>query len=140
MITVAVTNVSGRRLLSSAEFRRITASVCRKEKVRNAEFSFVVLGSREIRSINRKFLRHDYVTDVITFPLDQRRVQAEIYINGEIIERQANEHGVTRRNEMIRLVVHGTLHALGYDDTTPAMAKKMTIRQERYVAALSVKQ
>lgn len=138
MIVVDVTSAAGVRTLSGAAFREIVRHVCSKQKVRTAEFSFVVVNDTMIRAINKKFLKHDYVTDVITFPLEQQRIVAEIYINAQQMRRQAKENGVTMKNEMTRLIVHGILHALGYDDLTAAAKRTMDSIQERYVAELSL--
>lgn len=138
MITVDVTAANGIRTQPKAEFRRIVQVVCRKQNITDAEFTFVIVNDRMIRSMNKKFLRHDFVTDVITFPMEQNRNVAEIYINAQQLKRQAKENGVTMKNELIRLVVHGILHTVGYDDTTPTAKKRMDSLQERYVAELSL--
>ncbi len=138
MITTAVTTSGTTSVLSKREFHRIAAFVCIKEKVRKGDFSFVVVTDVPMRKMNKKFLHHDFVTDVITFPLEERYVSAEIYINGQQARRQAKEYNISQKNEMTRLSVHGILHALGYDDTTAAQRKKMELVQERYVAELSL--
>jgi probable rRNA maturation factor len=140
MIVVDVTSASGQQFMTKAAVREVVGFVCGKEKVKSAEFSFVIVNDAMIRSINKKFLKHDYVTDIITFPMEQKSIVAEIYINAQQMTRQAKELGVTKRNEMTRLVVHGILHAIGYEDTTAAKKKKMDAVQERYVAALSSKE
>jgi rRNA maturation RNase YbeY len=139
MITVDVTAAEGLRTLPKAEFRKVVQHVCRRHKVTAAEFSFVIVDDRTIRSINKKFLKHDVVTDIITFPLENDRIAAEIYICAPQMRRQAKEQQVTVTNEMTRLIVHGILHTLGYDDTTSAKKKEMDAIQERYVAQLSLK-
>lgn len=140
MITVDVAAAAGQRAFPGAAVRRIVAFVCDAERVKAGHFSFVVVDDRMMRSINKKFLRHDYVTDILTFPMEEGEAVSEIYINAQQMKRQAAENGVTAKNEMIRLIVHGILHTLGYDDTTPKTKTLMERRQERYVAALSVKQ
>lgn len=139
MITVDVAAAAGQRAFPGATVRRIVAHVCRAERVKAGHFSFVVVNDRLMRSINKKFLRHDYVTDILTFPMEEGEAVAEIYINAQQMKRQAAENGVTVRNEMLRLVVHGILHTLGYDDTAPKAKSVMEQRQERYVAALDRK-
>jgi rRNA maturation RNase YbeY len=139
MISVTVTKAYSETPFSLAAVRRAAEFACRRERVKNAELSFVVVNSRTIRTMNKKFLGHDFITDVITFPLEQRGVHAEIYINGQQAKRQARENGVTVQNEMTRLVIHGTLHAIGYDDTKKASKTRMDSIQERYVAELSLR-
>ena len=139
MISVSlVRSLRGTRI-SLKDVERIASYVCKKEKVRDAELSFVIIDDGKIRTINKKFLGHDYSTDVITFPLEEKKVSAEIYINARQLKRQAKENGVTAQNEMTRLVVHGTLHAIGYDDTKSLSKKRMFAVQERYVEQLSLK-
>ncbi len=143
MITTSLTivsNVPRDVSLSASAVEKIIQHVCKAERIKDAELSFVIINDGRIRTINRNFLRHDYVTDVITFPLEQKQVSAEIYINGQQAKRQAKEHQVSVKNEMTRLVVHGTLHAIGYDDTTPTSKKRMDSIQERYVSELSLNQ
>lgn len=138
MIKVALTVVSKDVAVAPSLVQKAAHYVCLAESVKHAELSFVIINDARIRTINRKFLGHDYVTDVITFPLEQKEVSAEIYINSRQAKRQAKEHHVSVKNEMIRLVVHGTLHAIGYDDTTATAKKKMDTVQERYVSDLSL--
>ncbi|MEW6061915.1 MAG: rRNA maturation RNase YbeY [Bacteroidota bacterium] len=123
--------------LRKGDIRRIVSHVCRQEHVWRAELSIVLVDDKAIQTMNKHFLGHDYVTDVITFPLEHDRISAEVYINVQQAKRQAKEHGVSVQNEMTRLVVHGTLHALGYDDTTSRKRKMMHTVQERYVSDLS---
>ena len=87
--------------------------------------SIVVLGDRAIRAINKRFLGHDYATDVITFPLDDLELDGEIYLSADTAARQAREYGVGRTNEILRLVVHGVLHLVGFDDATPQQRQRM---------------
>jgi len=139
MITVDVAAAAGLRAFPGTAVRRIVAHVCNAERVKSGHFSFVIVNDRMMRAINKKFLGHDYVTDILTFPMEEGEAVAEIYINAKQMKRQAGENGVTVTNEMLRLVVHGILHTLGYDDTTPKAKKEMERRQERYVAALDRK-
>jgi rRNA maturation RNase YbeY len=139
MIVVDVTSASSIRTLPKSAFRSIVGYVCAQQKVTEAEFSFVIVDDSTIRSINKKFLKHDFVTDVITFPLEEKRIVAEIYINAQQMKRQAKENGVTMKNEMVRLAVHGILHTMGFDDLTAAAKKRMETVQERYVGELSLK-
>lgn len=136
MIEVALTVVSNDLPVSASLVKRAAVYVCMAESVKHAELSFVIINDGRIRTINRKFLGHDYVTDVITFPLEHDMVSAEIYINGQQARRQARRHHVSVRNEMLRLVVHGTLHAIGYDDIKAASKKRMITIQEQYVSEL----
>ena len=139
MISVSLTKAFRSLRISLKEVQHIVFFVCKKENVRHAELSFVIIDDGAMRAINKNFLRHNYITDVITFPLEEQGVSAEIYINARQLRRQAKGNKVSVKNEMTRLLVHGTLHAIGYDDTKPLNKRKMFAVQERYVKQLSLK-
>ena len=84
--------------------------------------------------MNRRYLRHDHVTDVISFPLweiDEPPV-GDIYIGYEQAQRQAEEAGVALEQEIARLAIHGTLHVLGHehpDDETRTTSKMWQLQE-----------
>lgn len=87
--------------------------------------SVYVTTNADIREINRRFLKHDYATDVISFDT------GDIVISSEFAKAYSNSHSIPFKEEVARYLVHGTLHLLGYDDRKPADYKKMHARQER---------
>jgi probable rRNA maturation factor len=134
MIRVAVFNAHPRRRIAREPIGRTVRLVLKGEKIHRASVSVIFIDSRRTRKINRKYLAHDAITDVISFPLGTEGVlEGEIYINLDLAREQAAEYGVTKSNEITRLVVHGTLHLAGYDDRKPRQAARMHARQERYV-------
>ena len=84
--------------------------------------------------MNRDFLGHDYHTDVITFPLEERPLEGEIYIDLDTAAAQAREYGVRFQLEVRRLVIHGMLHLLGYDDATPTLRAEMSALEDRFLS------
>ncbi|GIV49982.1 MAG: hypothetical protein KatS3mg038_0503 [Candidatus Kapaibacterium sp.] len=104
-----------------------------QEGIRTALVTVVLCDDATITAINAEFLQHNWATDVVTFPLCQSPLEGEIYISVETAARQAAEYGIALRTELIRLAVHGTLHLLGYDDTTDGARTTMHARQEAYV-------
>ena len=133
--------VAGRRpALPPATVRRIAAAVLRGER-RDADLSVTFLGPVTMRRLNRRYKGHDEPTDVIAFTLatpDERTV-GDVYLCAAVAARQARAHGVSRRQELVRLVVHGILHVLGHDhpDGAERTRSAMWRRQERYVERLA---
>jgi probable rRNA maturation factor len=132
--------VSGRpSALSAAAVERVVRGVLRGER-RRARVSVTFLGPVRMRALNRQYLRHDHPTDVISFALAGRdgELHGDVYICRAVALRNAQEAGVSVRQELIRLVVHGTLHVLGYDhpDDDQRLRSPMWKRQERYVKRL----
>jgi probable rRNA maturation factor len=124
------------------ETLRAIQSVLKDESAPSFRLSVVFVGSRTIRTMNRRFLGHDYVTDVIAFPLgedDEPGAQAEVYVNLDRAKSQAREYGVTFAEETRRLLIHGALHVMGYSDATPGTKAAMTRRENEHLARLSKK-
>jgi probable rRNA maturation factor len=133
--------VSGRRLpLSRALVGRIVRQVLRSEQ-REAVVSVTFLGRDAMRRLNREHKGYDEPTDVLTFALTDPTGGSlgDIYICPWVARREARARGIPLRQELIRLIVHGTLHAVGQDHPEgPARTRSaMWRRQERYVEALA---
>ncbi len=119
---------------------RAIRSVLKDESARSFRLSVVFVGSRTIRAINRRFLGHDYVTDVISFPLGEEHepgAQAEIYVNLDRAKSQARDYRVSFAEETRRLLIHGTLHLRGYFDASPRQKARMTRREDFHLSRLT---
>jgi probable rRNA maturation factor len=88
-----------------------------REGVTQGEFSITFLPDADALELNRRWLGHDWVPDVLSFALHDPGDPpvGDIYVGIEQAGRQAKEHRIDLNEELIRLAVHGTLHALGYD-------------------------
>ena len=121
----------------------VARAVLRAERVRNALLSITLVDRAAIARLNRAHLGHRRPTDVISFGF--ARVSArdpvigDVYIAPAVAGDNARAHGVSAREEMVRLVVHGTLHVLGHDhpDGPSRTASPMWKRQERLVRRLT---
>lgn len=97
--------------------RRAARAALDHDAVADAELSVTLLDDDAMRDLNRDWLGHDRATDVIAFPLEAGDAAplGDVYIGVERAIAQAAEVGVSTREELVRLVVHGTLHVLGHD-------------------------
>ena len=133
--------VNGRRLpLSRALVRRVVRAVLQAER-RDALISVTFLGRDSMRRLNAEHTGHDGPTDVLAFPLAAPSGQTigDVYICPWVARQEARTRGIPIREELIRLVVHGTLHALGreHPEGPERTRSAMWRRQERYVEALA---
>jgi len=133
--------VNGRRLpLSRALVRRVVESVLEAEG-RRGLVSVTFLGRDSMRRLNAAHKGHDRPTDVLTFTLGgpKGQVIGDVYICPWVARGEARARGIPLREELIRLVVHGTLHALGreHPEGPDRTRSAMWRRQERYVEALT---
>jgi probable rRNA maturation factor len=114
----------------------------RAEGVRDALVSITMLSRTTMARLNRRHLGHTGATDVISFgfqrPSSRDPVVGDIYVCPDVARANAHERGVSVREEVTRLVVHGTLHVLGYDhpEDESREASAMWSRQERIVRRL----
>ena len=96
----------------------LARAVLEAEGVTDAAISIAFVRPSTIATVNREHLGHKGPTDVISFPLAAAGgapLGGDIYICPDVAARNAVEHGVGLREEIARLVVHGTLHVLGHD-------------------------
>ena len=133
MLTVAVHFAAPAGSIGRAVFLAAAMQVYRGERLRAASITYVVVDDPSIRRINRRFLGHDFPTDVITFPLDETPREAEIYISVDTARRQARQFRVSLREEIMRLAIHGFLHVCGYDDADEPQRARMVEAQERHL-------
>jgi probable rRNA maturation factor len=133
--------VSGRRLpLSRALVQRVVQAVLRSER-RDAVISVTFVGRDAMRRLNAEHKDHDFPTDVLTFALTDPAggTIGDVYICPWVARREARSRSIPLREELIRLIVHGTLHVLGRDhpEGTARTRSAMWRRQERYVENLA---
>lgn len=132
--------VSGAGALPARSVRAAVAHVLAGEG-REAALSVAFLGPEPMRDLNRQYKGKDATTDVLAFALPQPdgTLAGDIYICRDVAAREARERGMPLREELLRLVVHGTLHVLGWDhpDGAECEHSEMWQRQERYVRELA---
>lgn len=120
--------------LPVARLKRLARTVRRGEKLRSGDLSIAFVDRATMRKANRRFLRHDYDTDVLAFPLESPML-GEIVISTDFAVKEARTRGLPVLEEVFRYLVHGILHLAGYDDHSPGAKRKMWARQERYLRA-----
>ena len=132
---------SVRRLsISRARVREAATAALRAERVKDAMLSITLVGRAAISRLNRRYLGHHGPTDVISFGLGRvgkrGAVIGDIYICADVARENARLQGISGGEEVLRLVVHGTLHVLGYDHPrgSARTASRMWRKQERILA------
>ena len=87
-----------------------------------------------LRDINRRFLSHDYFTDIVTFDLSESEpIEAEIYISADRVRENAHNIGVSFKSELHRVVFHGVLHLCGYGDKMQKEKEQMRSLENAYL-------
>ena len=126
--------------LDENRVRAVVTAVLDGEGAGEAIVSVTFLSGPAMRGLNRRTLGRDHATDVVAYALAHPgHVVGDVYVCPAVARRSAHAAGVSVAEELVRLVVHGVLHVLGYDHPRDhgREASPMWQRQERYVAALS---
>lgn len=122
------------RLRKAKECLRFIEKVIRSEKMLTGDLSFIITSDKKILEINRKFLNHNYYTDVIAFGYNKGKViNGEIYISIDTVKINADNYKVSLRSEVVRNMIHGTLHLCGYEDKSKSEKSVMKKIEEKYL-------
>lgn len=102
------------------------------------ELSYLFCSDNKILEINKKHLDHDYYTDIITFNLSnsQKIIRGEIYISLERVGENAKKLNQTFENELNRVLIHGVLHLMGYEDHTDEERSEMRAKEDYCLSLL----
>lgn len=107
------------------------------EKKQIGELNYIFCSDPYLRKMNKKYLGHDYFTDIITFPAntdDGKTLGGDIFISIPRIKINAKAYGVSFSEELRRVLAHGLLHLCGYNDQTDAEVKEMRKKEDRCLA------
>jgi probable rRNA maturation factor len=104
------------------------------------ELNFILCSDDYLLKINQQYLDHDTYTDVITFDNSEtpKTIVGDIFISMERIQENAKSFKSTVFEELSRVMVHGTLHLLGYKDKSKTDKSLMTAREDHYLGKLKV--
>ena len=122
LMEIILNNLQKKIPIPRAKILKTAQTACRKLGVKGS-LSIVFVGARRMRTSNKKYLGHDYVTDVLTFDLGEGH--AEIIICPRVAHSYAKDHQTSTEKEIILYVIHGILHLAGYDDHTPQDIDRM---------------
>jgi len=94
--------------------------------------NFIALNSEDIIQVNKKYLNHDYSTDVISFDysLEYGFLSGDIFVCPEVVQQNSDHYETSYFDEMLRVLIHGLLHFLGFDDKKDIERLSMTEEEE----------
>ncbi len=135
-----IENTHPRLRLDEEALRRLVQCVLDAEG-RTAAYLGIILADHDtVLDLNRTYLAHDYLTDVLSFPLNDDTagaVDGEVYVDLDTAAEQHETYTVSFEEEARRYVVHGLLHLLGYDDATDDARAAMRHLEDRYLGECS---
>jgi len=118
--------------------RQWLSAVAVREGYALGDLTYVFCTDDELRDINKRFLQHDYYTDVITFDYTQDKMASgDVFISIDRVNENAQTLGYQFVDELHRVLVHGLLHLMGYKDDTVASKNEMRSLEDLYLSLRS---
>lgn len=97
--------------------------------------SYIFCSDEYLWNINKQFLQHDYYTDIITFDYVKNNIiSGDLFISYDRIKDNAEKFNVLRETELLRVMIHGVLHLIGYDDITDELEKEIHQKEDFYLS------
>ena len=118
---------------------RLVAYVLQAEQCTWHYVGVILSDHATVLELNRTYLGHNYLTDVLSFALHiaGEAVEGEVYVDLDTAYERHEEFNTSFDDEVRRYAIHGLLHLIGYDDATPEEKAAMRIREDRYLLAVS---
>ena len=131
MISIEIANQQKVLEVDRQRLKAAVAAVLQEERIEDAQISLAVVDDETIHELNRRYLQHDYATDVLSFVLQrsQQRLEGEVIVSAETAVSNARRYGWEPGDELLLYVIHGALHLLGVDDGTPVGREEMRGRE-----------
>lgn len=121
--------------LSRSSIQALISRVFKSENAKLNTLDVNMVNNSNIRKINRDFLKHDYFTDIITFPYesDRNEIDGEIFISLDRVKENSDFYDVNYSQELKRVIIHGVLHLLGYNDKTKKEKEAIRKKENFYL-------
>lgn len=139
-MSVEITNRQRRFRINRKEVENLAALVLAGEGVGEREVSLLLVNNDQIRELNRRYLKRNYPTDVLSFPQNEgpdcninNRFLGDVVLSTEQILLQTPENGERVEDEFALCLIHGILHLLGYSDHPSDFREIMRLREEKFL-------
>lgn len=122
-----------------AESTRVThwlTDVAASEDCHIASLVYIFCSDEHLLTVNQQFLHHDYYTDIITFDYcdgSSEPIEGDVFISIDRVRENATRLSNAFEDELLRVMVHGLLHLIGYNDTTSELKRSMRRLEDKYL-------
>lgn len=121
-------------LSNRTALKNFIESIFKSEKQKLKSLQYVFCTDEYLLDINRRYLQHDFYSDIITFELgEEGATEGEIYISTDRVRDNAQELGKSIKEELHRVIFHGALHLCGYKDKLKKDKVEMRQKEDRYL-------
>ncbi|MFN0199977.1 MAG: rRNA maturation RNase YbeY [Bacteroidia bacterium] len=122
----------GFKLAHKLKLKSWIKSVIATHSQQLSELNYIFVSDEELYQINLERLQHNYYTDIITFyyHAENQPIMSDIYISVDRVAENAKDLGANVEDELHRVMIHGVLHLLGFDDHGETNAKEMRNKED----------
>ncbi|KUO62293.1 hypothetical protein APF79_07200 [bacterium BRH_c32] len=122
-------------LINKENITEIIRIITKELSIKKYHFACSFVSQESILAINKTHLKHDYYTDIITFNYgnENGKLEAEFYISPEEAKNNSKRFKIELKSELIRLVIHGILHCIGFNDKTNNEKKEMRMKENELI-------
>jgi probable rRNA maturation factor len=120
-------------LQDRTKLKKFIEGAFRKEKKKLRSLNIIFCSDNDLLVINRRYLKHDFYTDIITFELSENGepIEGEVYISIDRVKDNSRKLKEPLRREFHRVIFHGVLHLCGYNDKSRTDSAKMRTNEEK---------
>ena len=124
------------KINNKKKLRLLFKEVCKQEKAVLSFVNCIFCSDEYLHKINKKHLKHNFLTDIITFDFSEKKnqIEGDLYISVDRVKDNAKKYKDTFLDETTRVVLHGLLHLIGYNDKTEKEKKRMRVLENKYVS------
>ena len=127
------------KISNKKEIRVLLKKICKKENKKISFINYVFCSDNRLLEINKKYLNHTSLTDVVTFDFstNKKNIEGDVYISIDRVKENAKKYKETFKKELLRIIIHGLLHLIGFLDKTKEEKNTMTLKENEYLSLYS---
>ena len=124
------------RLLKQKELSKWITSAAISHRFKIKEINYIFCSDKYLLNLNKKFLKHNFYTDIITFDnsSEKKTISGDIFISYESVKTNSKKFNSSLKDELHRVMIHGVLHLIGFKDKTPEDQKAMRKAEDEWLA------
>jgi len=127
------------KLKNKTLYKAAVLAFAKEEGARIGTINYVFCSDDYLLELNKTYLNHDYYTDILSFPLSLEPIAGDIFISIDRVRENATTFNTDFTTELSRVIAHGLLHFLGYDDHTENNIRMMREKENEFIRTLMEK-
>jgi probable rRNA maturation factor len=125
------------RIAGKKEIKTCVSDILADHNKKIGDINIILTSDRYLLEINKKYLKRNYLTDIITFDFSEKEnLSGDLFISIERIKENAGLFDVSTKLELLRIIIHGILHLAGYSDKTKMKKTEMTAAEDLYLKSI----